>query len=44
MLEQHDFETRDKYRADRAAYLADIKAAVLQEIKSELTQVNNLTE
>ena len=44
MLKQHDLETRDRYKADRAAYLADIKSAVLQEIKSELTQVKSLTE
>lgn len=44
MLVAHDLEVRDKYKADREAYLQDIKKEVLKEIKTELSQVSQLTE
>jgi hypothetical protein len=44
MLVKHDLEVRDKYRADREAYLKDIKNEVLKNIKGELGQVATLTE
>lgn len=44
MFLAHDLETRKKYKADREAYLQDIKCAVLKEIKTELQQVTQLTE
>lgn len=44
MLLEHDLETRKKYRADREAYLQDIKSEVLKSIQGELGQVAQLTE
>ena len=44
MLKNHDLEIRDRYKADREAYLQDIKKEVLKEIKTELSQVSQLTE
>lgn len=44
MLVAHDLEVRDRYKADREAYLQDIKKEVLKEIKTELSQVSQLTE
>jgi phosphoenolpyruvate-protein kinase (PTS system EI component) len=44
MLYEHDLEVRDKYRADREAYLQDIKKEVLKNIQGELGQVGELTE
>ena len=44
LLVAHDLEIRDKYKADREAYLQDIKKEVLKEIKTELSQVSQLTE
>ena len=42
ILETHDIETRDKYRADRERYLNEIKASVLMDTKNELNQVQAL--
>lgn len=42
ILLKHDLETRDKYKADREAYLKDIKDAVVKDIGSKLSQVDNL--
>lgn len=44
ILTAHDLEIREKYKADREAYLQDIKKAVLCEIKTELAQVSQLTD
>ena len=44
LLVAHDLEVRDKYRADREAYLQDIKKEVLKSIQGELGQVCELTE
>lgn len=44
ILEQHDLETRKKYRADREKYLQEITAEVLRNIKGELVQIAVLTE
>lgn len=44
ILLEHDLETRNKYRADREAYLQDIKSEVLKSIQGELGQVAQLTE
>jgi Na+-translocating ferredoxin:NAD+ oxidoreductase RnfG subunit len=44
MLYKHDLEVRDKYKADREAYLQDIKCEVLKSIKNELGAVSNLEE
>lgn len=43
-LLEHDLETRAKYRADREAYLQEIKSEVLKSIQGELGQVAQLTE
>lgn len=40
----HDLQTREKYRADRTAYLLEIKNEVLNSIQTELNQVSTLTE
>ena len=37
ILQQHDLEVRDKYKADREKYIKDAKDQVLVEIKDELT-------
>lgn len=44
ILLEHDLETRNKYRADREAYLQEIKSEVLKSIQGELGQVAQLTE
>lgn len=44
ILLEHDLETRNKYRADREAYLQEIKSEVLKSIQGELRQVAQLTE
>lgn len=44
MFLEHDIETRNKYRADREAYLQDIKAQVLKSIQGELGQIAQLSE
>lgn len=36
ILQQHDLETRDKYRGDRQNYLEEIKAEVIKEIGDDL--------
>jgi hypothetical protein len=42
MLIKHDLVVRDKYKADREAYLQDIKNEVLNSIQEELGAVSNL--
>jgi hypothetical protein len=44
ILLRHDLETREKYKADREAYLRDIKEAVVQDIGQKLSQVDNLAQ
>lgn len=44
ILQQHDLEVRDKYKADREKYIKDAKNQVLVEIKDELTQVDLLKQ
>ena len=44
ILQQHDLEVRDKYKADREKYIKDAKDQVLVEIKDELTQVDLLKQ
>ena len=44
MLVEHDKKVREKYLADRQAYLQEIKQEVLTSVKSELSQVNDLTK
>lgn len=44
MFLEHDLETRNKYLADRQAYLQDIKSEVLKSIQGELGQVAQLTK
>lgn len=36
ILYNHDLETRDKYRSDRENYLREIKAAVIEEVGSDI--------
>ena len=43
-LEEHDLETREKYKADRERYLQDIKSEVLTSIQNELGQVSSLSK
>ena len=43
ILYNHDLETRDRYRADREKYLQEIKQEVVNQIDSQLRQVNVLT-
>lgn len=43
-FEEHDLETRERYLADRQAYLEEIKKAVIKEIRGELMQVQDLTK
>lgn len=43
ILYKHDLETRDRYRADREKYLQEIKQEVINQIDSQLRQVNVLT-
>lgn len=44
ILQQHDLETRDRYKADREKYLKEAKDQVLTEIKDELIQVDLLKQ
>lgn len=44
ILLKHDLETRERYKADREAYLRDIKKAVVQDIGQKLSQVDNLAQ
>lgn len=44
ILYNHDLKTRDKYRADREAYLQDIKREVLNNIQGRLNAVDKLEE
>jgi hypothetical protein len=44
ILLRHDLETRERYKADREAYLRDIKEAVVQDIGQKLSQVDNLAQ
>ena len=44
MLLEHDKKIRQKYLADRQAYLLEIKEEVLKSVKGELSQVNDLTK
>ena len=44
LLHSHDLEVRNRYRADREAYLQDIKNEVLKSIQTELGTVNHLSE
>ena len=43
ILYNHDLETRDRYKADRERYLQEIKQEVVNQIDSQLRQVNVLT-
>jgi regulator of replication initiation timing len=43
ILYKHDLETRDRYKADREKYLQEIKQEVVNQIDSQLRQVNVLT-
>lgn len=43
ILYSHDLETRDRYKADRERYLQEIKQEVVNQIDSQLRQVNVLT-
>ena len=42
MLKKHDLETRDRYRADREAYLNEIRNSVLAETQHDLEQISIL--
>lgn len=44
ILLKHDLEIREKYKADREAYLKDIKEAVVKDIGQKLSQVDNLAQ
>lgn len=44
ILEEHDIQTRDRYKADRQRYLEEIQKEVLQNISKELLQVTSLDE
>ena len=44
ILCNHDLETREKYKADREAYLQDIKKEVLNSIQGQLGSVDKLEE
>lgn len=44
ILYEHDLETRRKYKADREAYLQDIKNEVVKEIGGQLSSVDKLTQ
>jgi regulator of replication initiation timing len=43
ILYNHDLETRDRYKSDRERYLQEIKQEVVNQIDSQLRQVNVLT-
>ena len=42
LLEKHDLEVRERYRADRERYLLEIKASVQGDITEELNQIKVL--
>lgn len=42
LLMQHDLEVRERYKADRAKYLQDIKDAVVQEVSHQLNAVDSI--
>ena len=44
LLHKHDLEVRDRYKADREAYLQDIKKEVLNSIQGQLGSVDKLEE
>lgn len=44
MLVEHDKKVREKYLADREAYLQEIKKEVLTSIQGELNQVGSLSK
>ena len=44
ILYNHDLSTRDRYKADRQRYLQEIKQEVINQIDTQLQQVNVLTK
>lgn len=43
LLQKHDLEVRDRYRADRERYLQEIKAEVLKDIQTQITEATKLS-
>ena len=43
LLVKHDLEVRDKYKADRERYLQEIKAEVLKDIQTQITEATKLS-
>lgn len=41
ILEEHDLQTREKYKNDRQAYLLDIKRAVLEDLSSSIQEIKD---
>lgn len=42
ILLKHDLETRDKYKADRERYLKEIKTAVVTDLRSQLSVIDEV--
>lgn len=43
LLYKHDLEIRDRYKADREKYLQEIKAEVLKDIQTQITEATQLS-
>ena len=43
LLQKHDLEVRDRYKADRERYLQEIKAEVLKDIQTQITEATKLS-
>ena len=43
LLIKHDLEVRDKYKADRERYLQEIKAEVLKDIQTQISEATQLS-
>lgn len=43
LLQKHDLEVRDRYKADRERYLQEIKLEVLKDIQGQITEVTKLS-
>lgn len=44
ILKQHDLEVRDRYRADREAYLHEIECQVLSDIRGDLLMISDVKD